>query len=289
MLRRLSIIAVFVASGCLSTLGGDYGPQGGSPDPGTTTNGNRPSGGGDGTGSGGGGGGGGGAGGGGGGQDAGTAPQPDLAGPPAKTGTLGVMLASSSDSIRLNESKNYSVMVTPGGGFDGNVTYALTGAPSGVTATFTPPGGMISTPQTVTMVIKTTGDATVGNGAALKVSATSGTIVGEAPLTLDVKAELLVMVPKGVDIGTSATPNLSAFGATSIPTIFVAPGTKVTFVNQDTINHEIHSDGTLGIAHEGGPLMANGANSYTQTFNGTGTFNFRCHIHPNMKGQIVVK
>jgi plastocyanin len=104
-----------------------------------------------------------------------------------------------------------------------------------------------------------------------------------------VKAELLVTIPKGVDIGTSATPNLTAFGAQTIPTIFVAPGTKVTFVNADSINHEVHSDGTLGIAHEGGPLMANGANAYTQTFNGAGTFNFRCHIHPNMKGQIVVK
>ncbi|HUS63008.1 MAG TPA: plastocyanin/azurin family copper-binding protein, partial [Kofleriaceae bacterium] len=98
-----------------------------------------------------------------------------------------------------------------------------------------------------------------------------------------------VTIAKGVAIGTAAAPNLEAFGAVSMPTIFVAPGTKVTWVNQDGINHQIHSDGNLGIAHEGGPLQANGANAYTQTFNGTGTYNYRCHIHPNMKGQIVVK
>lgn len=286
MLRRTHFITVAFAaatfaSGCLSSIGTDYGPQGGSPDPGMTSgtgNGDRGSGGGDTVG-----------GGGGGGQDAGAVASPDLSGPPAQMGTLALLLNSTSESLRLNESKEVDVTVTPGGGFSGNVVYSLEGAPAGVTAVFNPAGGMISAATTVKMTITTTGDAKVGNGSALAVKAVSGTISGTAPLTLDVKAELLVTIPKGVDIGTSAAPNLTAFGAQSIPTIFVAPGTKVTFVNADSINHEIHSDGTLGIAHEGGPLMANEANAYTQTFNAAGTFNFRCHIHPNMKGQIVVK
>jgi plastocyanin len=211
-----------------------------------------------------------------------------MMGPPAQTGTLMLSLSSNMDSIRLNESKDYQLMVLPGGGFNGMVTYAIEGLPTGVTATFNPAGGMVSQPSTVTLTIKTAGDATVGAGS-LTVKATSGTINSSAALALTVDAELLVSISKGVDIGTNATPNTTAFGADSIPTVFVAPGTKVTFINNDTINHEIHSDGSLGINHEGGPLMANGANTYTQTFNATGTFNFRCHIHPNMLGQIVVK
>ena len=67
-----------------------------------------------------------------------------------------------------------------------------------------------------------------------------------------------------------------------------------TWVNRDAINHEIHSDGNLGIAHEQGDLLANGANSYSQVFKNTGaagtttTYNYRCHKHPNMIGSIVV-
>jgi plastocyanin len=290
MLRRKAhflpvvVAAAALASGCLQSYTGSMGPEPGPSDPGmTSSNGDRPVDTGGSTSSapvaaaGG--------------EDAGTpaAPPPDLAGPPAQTGTLAVMLNMSTDSIRLNDTKTYDVMVIPNDGFNGNVVYSVDGLPTGATATFDPAAGIISAATTVKLTIKTAGDATVGANNALNVKAVSGTISGAAPLTLSVLAELLVSIPKGVDIGTSAAPNLTAFGAQSIPTIFVAPGTKVTFVNDDTINHEIHSDGTLGIAHEGGPLQANAANTYTQTFNGKGTFNFRCHIHPNMRGQIVVK
>ena len=67
-------------------------------------------------------------------------------------------------------------------------------------------------------------------------------------------------------------------------------GLKVTFINNDIINHEIHAQLTAnsaGIAHEGGPLMANGANSYTQTITGPTLIkstDWRCHIHSNMLG-----
>jgi plastocyanin len=272
--------AASMLTGCLQTFGGPYGgPEPGpTPDPAgtmTPTNGDRGGGNPDpGTGAS---------------PDLGSAPTFDLAGPPAPTGSISLMVGSSSSSLRLNDTTDITVNVMPAGGFDGNVIYSLEGAPTGVTATFNPPGGMVSQPTTTVMTLKTASDAMPGTGTALTIKATSGTISGSTPVTLDIKAELLVTIAKGVNIGTSAAPNLTAFGAQTMPTIFVAPGTKVTWVNEDSINHEIHSDGTLGIQHEGGPLMANGANQYTQTFNGTGTYNYRCHIHPNMKGQIVVK
>jgi len=279
-------LPALLASGCLSQFGGPPGgtPQQPAPGP-TSPNSNRgsdpsspidP--------------------GGGGGQPAVVAdmappaPTADLAGPPAQSGTLSLTLPSSAESLRLNESKDLTVTVTPSNGFSGMVTYAVDNLPTGVTATFTPPAAMVTGPTTTKLTLKTSSSMKPNNALAMQVKASSGTITS-APqaLTLDVKAELLVTIPNGVNVGTAAAPNNEAFGAASIETVYVAPGTKVTFVNADGINHQIHSDGTLGVAHEGGPLMANGGNTYTQTFNAAGTLNFRCHIHPNMKGQIVVK
>jgi plastocyanin len=227
----------------------------------------------------------------GGGPSGGGSSNPDMAGPPSPTGSITLSLASSSETVRLNESKTLQLMVTPAGGFDGMVQFTLDNPPAGLTGTFNPPGMMMSgiAAQPVQLTLQVPSDFQPSNSVALSIKAASGTITASAPLTLDVPPELLVAIPANVDIGTSANPNLMAFGAQSIPTIFISPGTKVTFVNNDSINHEIHSDGTLGIQHEGGPLQANGANTYTQTFNGTGTFDFRCHIHPNMKGEIVVR
>jgi len=288
------LVALFAAASLAGCLGA-YAPSGGSDPTSSSSGGTNSSGGsggmqngatGGGDSSGGGGNTGGGSSGGG-----GSGSSVDMAGPPSPTGTISLSLSTMTQTIRLNESKTIDLMVMPAGGFDGMVQLMLDNPPVGLTATFSPPALMMSgtSPGMVQVTFKVPSDFQPQSGMPVTIKAASGTITASAPLTLDVPAELLVAIPNGVDIGTSAQPNLQAFGADSIPTIFVAPGTKITFVNNDAINHEIHSDGTLGINHEGGPLMANGANTYTQTFNGSGTFNFRCHIHPNMKGQIVVK
>jgi plastocyanin len=281
-MRRIFVWFVFAASfaGCLGSIGTP--PTGGGPDPmqpGPTPGGNGnpdpqpgpgpgPSPGG---------------------HDAGTpAPAWDLAGPPSPMGTISVSLASTSESLKLNDSKTVTVNLIPGNGFGGMTMFTVEGLPPGVTGAFTPPGAMMTGPMSATLTITTASSTVPAAGMPITVKATSGSIVGSAPLTIDVTAELLVKIPAGVNIGSNASPNTSAFGAASIPVLFVSPGTKVTFINGDSINHEIHSDGTLGIQHEGGPLQSNGG-SYTQTFKGKGTFDFRCHIHPNMKGQIVVQ
>jgi plastocyanin len=276
MSRSLAVCLAFGLGGCLASFQpGEPPPQ--EQDPG------------------GGGGGGGGidpGGGGGGAPDAGSGATFDLAGPPSPVGTLDVALANSgtqTQKIRLNEARDLDVLVTPGNGFSGMVMFSAAGLPPGVTATFTPPGAMMATPMSTTLTISVASDFMPQSNMPVTITATSGAISGQTALTLNVPAELLVVIPKNVNIGTSTNPNRSAFGAPSIPVYQVAPGTKVTFLNADSINHEVHSDGTLGIQHEGGPLQANGANTYTQTFNGTGTFDFNCHIHPSMKGQIVVK
>jgi plastocyanin len=217
--------------------------------------------------------------------------------PPAQTGTMAAALDKTTDTIRLNETKSYTLTITPAGGLTGGVTLTLDGAPAGVTYKFTPGTINITDATAVTAkldVIVASNMATPAQAVPLNIKAASGSISATATLGVNIPAELLVEIPSGVAIGTAASPNKAAFGTYGLPVIQVAAGTKVTWVNRDGINHEIHSDGNLGIAHETGPLMANGGNTYSQTFKlpaGTTTpqtYSYRCHIHPNMLGQIIV-
>jgi hypothetical protein len=144
-------------------------------------------------------------------------------------------------------------------------------------------------PVQVTLSLRSKSDLAGALGMPLTVTATSGSISTSAPLTLDLLQEVLITIPKGVPLGTAQAPNNSAFGAVSTQILFVNPGTKVTFINMDTRNHEIHANNNpTGLQHQPGQLQANGANTYSQILK-AGTVNFRCHIHPNMLGQIVVK
>jgi hypothetical protein len=188
------------------------------------------------------------------------------------------------------------VTVTPSADFSGGgVTLGVDGLPAaGVTATFTPAQlTMASSPQTIKLDLHVASDAAVAPSLALSIKASSGAISGATPLALTIPAELLITVAKGVQIGSSANPDLTAWGGTSSLTVKFVPGLKVTFENLDTINHQVHAQNSAnlaGIAHEGGPLMANGANVYTQTIKGPATIkanDIHCHIHPNMIGPTI--
>jgi plastocyanin len=236
--------------------------------------------------------------------------------PPAKTGSIAMTVDKTTDTVRLNETKSYVVTITPADGFAGSVNLAAEGLAAGMTATFnssdpavtaaiTSVNVMSTAPVTVKMSVAVASDmATPAASVPVSVKGTSGTITASANLGVMIPAELLVQIPAnlrdpsitGSGIGTAAAPQKNAFGTTDVaksaygmPVIQVAAGTKVTWVNLDSINHRVHSDGGQGIAHEPDNLLANGANTYTQTFKSAGTFSYRCHIHPNMLGQIVVK
>jgi plastocyanin len=289
MRRRYSILSIAFAAtlvgGCLGSFGTPGEPTGTSTGDGTGT------GSGSGTGSGA-------QSGGGDGTTPTPTPDPTPTMPPAAQGSFTAALDKATDNIRLNETKSYTLTLTPADGLTGGVTLALDAPPAGVTAVFTPATVNITdaNPVTVKVDVTVAPDMSVpSQSVPLSVKATSGDITASASLGVTIPAELLVEIQSGVDIGSSASPNKAAFGTYGMPVIQVAAGTKVTWINRDGINHEIHSDGNLGIAHETGPLMANGANSYTQTFNlpaGTTTpqtYSYRCHVHPNMLGQIIVK
>ena len=219
-------------------------------------------------------------------------PTPTPTMPPAAQGSFTAALDKATDSIRLNETKTYTLTLTPAGGLTGGVTLALDTPPAGVTAVFTPATVNITdtNPVTVSVALTVAPDTASTTSAAVAVKATSGSINASASLGLTIPAELLIVINKGVAIGTAAAPNTTAFGQATAMNVKYVTGLKVTFINNDIINHEMHMQGSAnsaGIAHEGGPLMASAGNVYTQVINGPATIkagDWRCHIHPNMAG-----
>ena len=72
--------------------------------------------------------------------------------------------------------------------------------------------------------------------------------------------------------------------AFSPTTVTVKKGQKVTWTNGDPAPHNVtSSDGTIK-----SPDFQQGK-SFTYTANKTGTFNYTCTIHPNMKATLIVQ
>jgi amicyanin len=67
--------------------------------------------------------------------------------------------------------------------------------------------------------------------------------------------------------------------------IKVKVGTTVTWTNNDGVQHNVVSDN--GGDGPNGPLLAKGA-SYSYTFKKTGTFDYHCNPHPDMKASVIV-
>ena len=63
----------------------------------------------------------------------------------------------------------------------------------------------------------------------------------------------------------------------------VAPGTTVTFVNNDTVPHTATSDNKLFDSGELAP-----GSSFPVVLEGAGTVTYHCELHPEMQGSIVV-
>lgn len=69
--------------------------------------------------------------------------------------------------------------------------------------------------------------------------------------------------------------------------ITVAKGGTVTWTNNDTTTHTVVDD----LSNVDGPKSGNiePGQTYSFTFNKTGSFQYHCSIHPSMRGTIVVK
>ncbi|MBI2029740.1 cupredoxin family copper-binding protein [Candidatus Gottesmanbacteria bacterium] len=73
--------------------------------------------------------------------------------------------------------------------------------------------------------------------------------------------------------------------AFSPQTITFKKGSTVTWTNEDNVGHTVTSDTGTQL---NSPLLSKGQ-SYSKTFNETGTFSYHCTPHPNMKGTVIVE
>jgi plastocyanin len=92
----------------------------------------------------------------------------------------------------------------------------------------------------------------------------------------------LVLAPSAGAQGKTMTVSIKNF-AFNPPNITVAPGTTVTWVNNDQTAHtSTADDGTW----DSGTLQP--GKSFSFTFKQAGTYTYHCSIHPNMTGTITV-
>jgi amicyanin len=100
--------------------------------------------------------------------------------------------------------------------------------------------------------------------------------------------------------GPATTPQTQVPGSNTVtiqnfafnpPALSIAPGTTVTWINKDALDHEVISDASISNA-EGGifrsPVIPKDG-SYSFTFTNQGTYPYHCSIHPSMKGTITVQ
>ena len=69
--------------------------------------------------------------------------------------------------------------------------------------------------------------------------------------------------------------------------IKVKKGTKVTWINQDSVEHNVVSDSDSPQKGLNGPLLSRGE-SYSFTFDTVGTYTYHCTPHPDMQAAVEV-
>jgi len=104
-------------------------------------------------------------------------------------------------------------------------------------------------------------------------------------LASGVEARLLASAGSAGDVVILAGASAPSHGhAYSPQTLTVKAGTKVTWVNKDTVTHTVTSHG-ISLFDSGN--LATGA-TFSYTFARAGTYPYYCTIHPWMKGTVVV-
>jgi plastocyanin len=68
-------------------------------------------------------------------------------------------------------------------------------------------------------------------------------------------------------------------------TVKIKPGGKVTWVNHDSVGHDVTADGFSS----GSPGGIDDGASFTHTFKKAGNYKYVCSVHPGMEGEVVVK
>jgi hypothetical protein len=126
------------------------------------------------------------------------APRPDFS----------VATTPSSQTIPPGAGTSYSVNVTPSNGFSGNVTFQVSGLPSGATATFNPSSVTSSGSSNLSV---NTSSSTLAGSYPLKITATSGSLTHTTQVTLVVADFSIAASPSSqtVNSGSQATYSVS--------------------------------------------------------------------------------
>ena len=86
--------------------------------------------------------------------------------------------------------------------------------------------------------------------------------------------------------GTPQAHDITIQGFAFSPSaLTISAGDTVKWTNLDSASHTITSDSGSELAS---PSFGNGQ-TYSHTFNTTGTFSYHCSIHSTMKGKIIVE
>ena len=100
---------------------------------------------------------------------------------------------------------------------------------------------------------------------------------------LFIVALLMVIPAAGARPGHDVTVSIKNF-AFNPSNITVAPGTTVTWLNNDSVPHTTTSDNGMWDSETLQP-----GQSFSVRFDTPGTFSYHCEIHPFMKGSVIVR
>ena len=187
-----------------------------------------------------------------------------------------------SADLALGETTQIAVTVRSLNHFSGTVTLSTVGLPASWQVVFTP-SAEVTVPAdgtaaaTAIVTIPTDAEATT---ATVQVAGSGEPGDRTSDLMVAVRPELVLHIPPNA----LNNPD-QAFGGT-VTVRYLAPGTRVVWLNDDNVVHQIHADGAGGLDHQP-DTMGNGE-SYTVTIVAPGTYDYNCHIHPQMTGRLVV-
>jgi hypothetical protein len=144
-----------------------------------------------------------------------TATQPDFS----------VAATPSSQTVSRGKGTSYTVSVTPSSGFTGNVSFSVTGLPSGATASFTP--SSVSGSGSSTLAVNTSSSTPTGTYT-LTITATSGTLSHTTQVKLAVADFSITVSPSNQTVtrnsSTTYTVTVSALGPFSASVKFSVTG-----------------------------------------------------------------
>jgi hypothetical protein len=195
------------------------------------------------------------------------------------TGSVALMLASSTLDVNLLASVEVPVTVSATN-FTGTVELSTQGLPSDVTATFDNPSVAVGATGASAKLTLATLSSTVSGPVSFSVVATAGSITGNATASLTVHPKITIDIPVNADAnqGTTSNPRTDAFGA--YPIVIAAPMSfPVTVImhNSDSTPHEIHAgQAAEGFPHGAGDI-APGGNDAPRNVTQAGTYSWYLH------------